>query len=103
MDATRRHILTDAPCLPYPSAICLFGHLYQIPDNLVRKNFVDFTVSWDRLGFLITWIVVNIMLAAMKDQYTTRLTMFLNQFLAFHAISKSSSFLIPGIESALKV
>ena len=69
----RRQILTDAHCLPYSGAICLFGHLYQIPDNLVRKNFVDFTVSWDRLGFPITWIVVNVMLAAMTDQNTTRL------------------------------
>ena len=73
MGARRRRILTDALGFLYPSAICLFGYLYQISDNLVRKNLFDFAVSWDRLGFPITWIVVNVMLAAMTDQNTTRL------------------------------
>ena len=75
----------------------------QILENFPGQKFVDFTVSGNRLGLASPRIVINVMPPPMPQKRASGIFEFRDQIASLHATSSSSSFLIPGISSALKV
>ena len=84
-----------------PRSIVFIGR--QTPDDSLGQNLVDLAVPRYRLRSSGFWAVVDVVPPTVPNQNASHLLQSPDKFESLHAISNSSSFLIPGISSELKV